>query len=920
MNIKMKNEIKNPFKKFLTNIMFGLFLVIIAFGGGILFNNQINNVFGLKDSNGNGPSQGGDEGYFIAQKLHYDKNGDACTLTALIGDNTKAKIRMVKWGWNIGDQGWVGYGSWNSGLIMNNYYQDFGTQPKARAAAFIYPDTNIETTAHLNIAFHPSYYSFYGEISSNNGNSQYNLNTDDDIKWSDLINNYYFVRDTIEDSEYDPDDGNWMEDDTYVDAVLNAGWESHVGKMATQYQTDKVAVLQGKTSTITFEKNGASSSSGTSSVTRYYYEYLPKITPPTRSGYAFKGYYKESSLRNKVYNADGTVVSNSLNTSTSNVTYYAKWNRINRITFDKMGGTGGTDYVNVETGVSGANITIPTKSGYVFKGYYDSKVGGTQYYNENGVAVRTFDFNSDTTLYAQWDMSSTVAMFNLNTGLANSETNLMILNPNLDSGVTYNAGTGIFNININDGQTGYGPSYVLGYSQYMDLSAGDTFTVMYQYVGGSRTGGTYVEIEAVDKDGNDLPDPDPAIYLYQFLHQDELTVSGIQKFVYTLKTTDYGSPKKLRIRLYNEGARSYTNLRFRIAVYSGNSTTQVVGPMGEPKSKGSTYGQLPAPVRDGYAFSGWFTQATGGTQVKPSTTVTSSTAHELFAHWKKLVKVNYDANGGTGLSFTEDYAYVGDPYGKVNVYDPSAATMYSKSSYITLKQDSGTLGYYYHINYNGTTQKFNFQLSSGLPGFASNTPYTAIVGVYYWSIKNNMTIRLGVSNYLAGSAGFTITASDKVYKSGTFKIRDLSTFNDSVSLGSYIDTGNTTSKTTNFHFWIGIYVGNVISQYANITGGSYSSSTNAPAVGAMYRGSTLQTPTRDGYNFVGWSTVKNDASKIVTASSIVETTTEHTLYAVWERDSVSVEIRNSFPTAGIISDDSSKSGEYFIGDTVTVKA
>ena len=56
-----------------------------------------------------------------------------------------------------------------------------------------------------------------------------------------------------------------------------------------------------------------------------------------------------------------------------------------------------------------------------------------------------------------------------------------------------------------------------------------------------------------------------------------------------------------------------------------------------PASKSVTYGQpygsLPVPVRAGYRFDGWFTAATGGTQVTAETVVTVTSAQTLYAHW-----------------------------------------------------------------------------------------------------------------------------------------------------------------------------------------------------------------------------------------------------------------------------------------------
>ena len=67
-------------------------------------------------------------------------------------------------------------------------------------------------------------------------------------------------------------------------------------------------------------------------------------------------------------------------------------------------------------------------------------------------------------------------------------------------------------------------------------------------------------------------------------------------------------------------------------------------------AKEETYGTLPVPVRDGYVFEGWYTQAEGGEEVTSSMEVTSS--HTIYAQWieelqtapkLELLQVLYDA-------------------------------------------------------------------------------------------------------------------------------------------------------------------------------------------------------------------------------------------------------------------------------------
>ena len=63
---------------------------------------------------------------------------------------------------------------------------------------------------------------------------------------------------------------------------------------------------------------------------------------------------------------------------------------------------------------------------------------------------------------------------------------------------------------------------------------------------------------------------------------------------------------------------------------------------------GGEVGPLPTPTREGYTFAGWFTAASGGTQITTSTKVTANVTY--YAHWTEKVTyytATFNANGGT---------------------------------------------------------------------------------------------------------------------------------------------------------------------------------------------------------------------------------------------------------------------------------
>ena len=62
--------------------------------------------------------------------------------------------------------------------------------------------------------------------------------------------------------------------------------------------------------------------------------------------------------------------------------------------------------------------------------------------------------------------------------------------------------------------------------------------------------------------------------------------------------------------------------------------------------QGAAYGNMPTPMRSGYAFDGWFTAASGGNLVNASTTAGGADT-AVYAHWTKLYKLTFNANGGS---------------------------------------------------------------------------------------------------------------------------------------------------------------------------------------------------------------------------------------------------------------------------------
>ena len=162
-----------------------------------------------------------------------------------------------------------------------------------------------------------------------------------------------------------------------------------------------------------------------SSITVTYAGTYGTLPVPTRTdlGYTFVGWYTDQTGGDKIESS--TIVTVAAN----NQTLWAHWtpNKY-KVTLDNQNATtaGTTDvwyYYNTTQIVNnmtvyyyadeacttpltyGYNITIPTKEGYTFRGYYTGIDGtGTQYVDANGKFVNNIyaTFTNDTTLYAYW--------------------------------------------------------------------------------------------------------------------------------------------------------------------------------------------------------------------------------------------------------------------------------------------------------------------------------------------------------------------------------------------------------------------------------------------------------------------------------------------------------------------------------------
>jgi uncharacterized repeat protein (TIGR02543 family) len=161
-----------------------------------------------------------------------------------------------------------------------------------------------------------------------------------------------------------------------VDFTLYAQWTANTLTVTT---TEQGGTLIANASTTT---GGTMASPGT----------------PTRTGYAFNGWFEASS--------GGTAISFPWeHGKTESFTLYAQWTADTLdVTFDEQGGSTIAD-TTTTTGATFADPGTPTRDGYTFKGWFTASTGGSAI-----TFPWTHGQTADFTLYAQWICGDTCAL------------------------------------------------------------------------------------------------------------------------------------------------------------------------------------------------------------------------------------------------------------------------------------------------------------------------------------------------------------------------------------------------------------------------------------------------------------------------------------------------------------------------------
>ena len=157
---------------------------------------------------------------------------------------------------------------------------------------------------------------------------------------------------------------------------------------------------------ITYNENGGTSSDSTQAVE--YGEVVNSLATASKTGYTFLGWNTE------VDGSGETISAPYVYEIADNITLYAQYmENTYEVTFDKQGGIGGTNGVDVIYNEAMPTATAPTTTGYTFGGYYTGQNGsGTKYYDADMNSVNNWSIADTTTLYAKWTANTYTVILN----------------------------------------------------------------------------------------------------------------------------------------------------------------------------------------------------------------------------------------------------------------------------------------------------------------------------------------------------------------------------------------------------------------------------------------------------------------------------------------------------------------------------
>ena len=590
------------------------------------------------------------------------------------------------------------------------------------------------------------------------------------------------------------------------------------------------------------------------------------------------------------------------------VTFYAQWNRNYHIIYHANGGSGATMSETIVA--SGQHCVISqntyTKTGYTFSYWAELYPDGT--YRNNGLTGW-----SGTWQYANGQYS--ISDYKLNFyAIWTPITYTISYNGNGNTGGSTASSTHTYDVAKNltaNGftKTGYtfagwatsssGNVVHADKASVKNLSAtqGATITLYAKWTINSYT------LSINPNGGYRVSDNSTAVITVTKNYQASENISERRKTGYTLtgytlkntasgSTTDIGGAtftfdNSTKTGVFKQGTVACT----LVAQWTANTYTVTFNPNGgtvSPTTKtvtyDSTYGSLPTPTRTGYNFAGWWTAASGGTQITSSTKVTTASNHSIYAHWTaNTYTVTFNPNGGT--------------------VSPTTATVTYDSTYGTLPTPTRT-GYTFAGWWTAASNGTQITSSTKVAITAAQTLYAHWTGNEYtlsFAQNGGSGGALSSANYKTSPSAQTITVTEPTRNGWTrtsWTIAGYTGTAPSISGTTLTIPANTYGNITVTPVWSGNTY--TITWSANGgTGGKVSKTSYT--VSASSQTATITAPTRNGYSVSGYSVTGNSGTATISGTTLTIAANTYgnlTVKANWSPNTIKITLNKNGGTGG----------------------
>lgn len=553
---------------------------------------------------------------------------------------------------------------------------------------------------------------------------------------------------------------------------------------------------------VAFNGNGATG--GTMAAQSMTYNAKAALTTNTltRTGYDFAGWNTSANGKGTAY-ADGATVTNLSATDGTTVTLYAQWKaHTYSITYTMNGGTGASSNPTSYT-IESADIALaaPTRTGYMFAGWTGSN--GTTAQTSVTIAKGS---SGDKTYSANWT--------------ANTNTKYTVIHQQEQLDGTYTTVatenlTGTTDTTVTPAVKGY-TGFTSPATQSLTIKGDGTASITYKYTRNSYTITRQYRLQNADGTYGSYTQIDSKSYKYgasvaAWSRASDTTYKAASIAAYTVQAKNdtlsvnvdrnTSTNNKIQYRLQNADGSygSYTtgwsgtlrygeshtwsrsaDTTYKAAIgtvsynggtvsvnvdrnsytltYNGNGGTT---PTAKTALYGAAWGTLSTPTRTGYTFAGWFTAASGGTQVTATTACAGN--QTVYAHWTiNSYTLTYNANGGS--------------------VTPASAKLNYGAAYGTLPTPTRTgytFGGWYTAASGGTAVSSTTTIGAGnvtIYAHWTANNYTVTYEDWFVDASNNRKVKLGaktaskaMDSTVSGSDQGTDTTKGKYYANYVYK-------------------------------------------------------------------------------------------------------------------------------------------------------